>query len=118
MLDIESFNPRVIPMTEAKKDIINASRSLLDDVIIKHFKAFQEGVTTPMAEAWKPTEMKLKNYEISIKNVCNKVKKQVSGVRQYVYQLKEEMVKIYESMLDEDAEEKEQEKIENGNEYV
>jgi hypothetical protein len=38
--DIESFNPRVIPMTEAKKDIINASRSPLDDVIIKHFKAF------------------------------------------------------------------------------
>ncbi|KAA6374510.1 MAG: hypothetical protein EZS28_029964 [Streblomastix strix] len=50
-LDIESFNPRVILMTEAKKDIINASRSPLDDVIIKHFKAFQEGVTTPMAEA-------------------------------------------------------------------
>ncbi|KAA6392362.1 MAG: hypothetical protein EZS28_012106 [Streblomastix strix] len=32
MLDIESFNPRVTPMTEAKKDIINASRSPLEGI--------------------------------------------------------------------------------------
>ncbi|KAA6353530.1 MAG: hypothetical protein EZS28_050943, partial [Streblomastix strix] len=57
MLDISSFNPRDIPMKEAKKDIIRASRSPVDDVIIKHFKVFQVGVTTPVAESWKPQDM-------------------------------------------------------------
>ncbi|KAA6401574.1 MAG: hypothetical protein EZS28_002899 [Streblomastix strix] len=101
-------------MADAKKDSINVSWSPLDDAIIKHLKAFQKGVTTSMAEAWKPIEMKLKNYEISIKSVCNKVMKQVRAVRQYVYQLKEEMVKIYESMLDENVEKKEQQKNRGG----
>ncbi|KAA6399203.1 MAG: hypothetical protein EZS28_005273 [Streblomastix strix] len=53
-LDISSFNRRDIPMTEEKKDIIRASKSPVDDVIIKHFKVFQVGVTTPVAESWKP----------------------------------------------------------------
>ncbi|KAA6386196.1 MAG: hypothetical protein EZS28_018275, partial [Streblomastix strix] len=105
---------------EAKKDIIRASRSPVDDVIIKHFKVFQVGVTTPVAESWKPQDMKLKNYEIAIKNVCNKVKKQTNGVRQYVYQMKEEMISIYQNMLDDDENEdiKEQEQINDGIEYA
>ncbi|KAA6358694.1 MAG: hypothetical protein EZS28_045779, partial [Streblomastix strix] len=63
-----SFNPRDIPMTEAKKDIIRASRLPVDYVIIKHFKAFLEGITIPVTELWKPTEMWLKNCEIMNKN--------------------------------------------------
>ncbi|KAA6400264.1 MAG: hypothetical protein EZS28_004210 [Streblomastix strix] len=120
--DISSFNPRDIPMTETKKDIIRASRSPVDDVIIKHFKALLEGATTPVAEAWKPTEKKLKNYEIAIKNTYKKVKKQTNGVRQYVYQLKEKMVSIYQNMLDDEEDEEikdlEQEKINDRIEYA
>ncbi|KAA6394723.1 MAG: hypothetical protein EZS28_009748 [Streblomastix strix] len=118
--DISSFNPRDIPMTDAKKDIIRASRSQVDDVIIKHFKVFQAGVTTHVAESWKPQDMKIKNYEIVNKNVCNKVKKQTNGVRQYVYQMKEVMVSIYQNLLDDEKNDniKEQEQNHDGIEYV
>ncbi|KAA6367969.1 MAG: hypothetical protein EZS28_036503, partial [Streblomastix strix] len=120
--DISQFNPRNIPMTQAKKDIIKASISPVDDVIISHFKQFRDGVTCNIVEGWKPQEMKLKNYQLAIKSICERVRKTSGVERKWMYQLKEEMVSIYESMLDEDVDEIEQEKqqeIQNeGNEYI
>ncbi|KAA6371245.1 MAG: hypothetical protein EZS28_033229 [Streblomastix strix] len=112
--DISQFNPRSIPMTQAKKDIIKASISPVDDVIISHFKLFRDGVTCNIVEEWKPQEMKLKNYQLAIKNICVRTQKQTDGVRKFIYKLKEEMISIYENMLDEDTDE-----IQNdGNEYI
>ncbi|KAA6371692.1 MAG: hypothetical protein EZS28_032782 [Streblomastix strix] len=109
-------------MTQAKKDIIKASVSPVDDVIISHFKSFRDGVTCNIVEGWKPQEMKLKNYQLAIKNICERVRKTSGGERKWMYQLKEEMISIYENMLDEEADEIEQEKeqeIQNdGNEYI
>ncbi|KAA6368121.1 MAG: hypothetical protein EZS28_036352 [Streblomastix strix] len=120
--DISQFNPRNIPMTQAKKDIIKASISPVDDVIIIHFKSFRDGVTCNIVEGWKSQEMKLKNYQLAIKNICVRTQKQTDRVRKFIYKLKEEMISIYENMLDEDADEIEQEKqkeIQNdGNEYI
>ncbi|KAA6404472.1 MAG: hypothetical protein EZS28_000023 [Streblomastix strix] len=48
--DISQFNPRDIPMTQAKKDIIRASVSPVDEVIINHFKSFRDGVTCSIVE--------------------------------------------------------------------
>ncbi|KAA6403782.1 MAG: hypothetical protein EZS28_000692 [Streblomastix strix] len=42
--DISQFNPRDIPMTNAKKDTIIASISPVDDVIIGHFNSFRDGI--------------------------------------------------------------------------
>ncbi|KAA6370572.1 MAG: hypothetical protein EZS28_033903 [Streblomastix strix] len=120
--DISQFNPRNIPMIQAKKDIIKASISPVDDVIISHFKSFRDGITCNIVEEWKPQDMKLKNYQLSIKNICVRTQKQTDGVRKFIYKLKEEMISIYENMLDEDSDEIEQEKqqeIQNdGNEYI
>ncbi|KAA6399042.1 MAG: hypothetical protein EZS28_005433 [Streblomastix strix] len=103
--DISQFNPRNIPMTQAKKDIIKASISPVDDVIISHFKSFRDGVTCNIVEGWKPQDMKLKNYQLMIKNICEKVRKTSGGERKWMYQLKEEIISIYEGMLDEEADE-------------
>ncbi|KAA6364114.1 MAG: hypothetical protein EZS28_040358, partial [Streblomastix strix] len=97
-------------MTQAKKDIIKASISPVDDVIISHFKSFRDGVTCNIVEGWKPQEMRLKNYQLAIKNICVRTQKQTDGVRKFIYKLKEEMISIYENMLDEDADEIVQEK--------
>ncbi|KAA6323193.1 MAG: hypothetical protein EZS28_054343, partial [Streblomastix strix] len=94
--DISQFNPRNIPMTQAKKDIIKASISPVDDVIISHFKLFRDGVTCNIVEGWKPQEMKLKNYQLAIKNICERVRKTSGGERKWMYQLKKEMISIYE----------------------
>ncbi|KAA6383091.1 MAG: hypothetical protein EZS28_021384 [Streblomastix strix] len=44
-IDISQFNPTLIPMTEAKKQLINVSRSPIDDVIMEHYKQFKQGVS-------------------------------------------------------------------------
>ncbi|KAA6371302.1 MAG: hypothetical protein EZS28_033170, partial [Streblomastix strix] len=106
--EIESFNPRNIPMTQAKKDIIRASRSKVDDIVIDHFKLFKEGIVISQVELWKPQEMRT-----------------VNGQRKRLYKMKVELISIYENMVDKDVDEKEieveaveQEKQQEGNEYV
>ncbi|KAA6361848.1 MAG: hypothetical protein EZS28_042625 [Streblomastix strix] len=42
--DISQFNPTLIPMTEAKKQQINVSRSPIDDVIMEHYERFKQGI--------------------------------------------------------------------------
>ncbi|KAA6375297.1 MAG: hypothetical protein EZS28_029176 [Streblomastix strix] len=120
--DISQFNPRNIQMTQAKKDIIKASISPVDDVIISHFKSFRDGVICNIVKVWKPQEMKLKNYQLAIKNICERVRKTSGGERKWMYQLKEDMISIYESMLDEEddeiMEQVEQEIQNDGNEYI
>ncbi|KAA6328966.1 MAG: hypothetical protein EZS28_053657 [Streblomastix strix] len=125
MLDISQFNPRNIPITQAKKELIRASRSKVDDIIIDHFKQFKDGVIISQVELWKPQDMVLKNYQLAINNICSQIQRTTNGQRKRFYKIKEEMVKIYENMLDEDADEKEaeaqtvdQEKQEEGNEYI
>ncbi|KAA6386900.1 MAG: hypothetical protein EZS28_017572 [Streblomastix strix] len=66
-------------MTQAKKDIKRASRSKVDDIIIDHIKQFKD--------VWRT----------------------LNGQRKTFYKMKEEIVKIYENMLDDDADEKEAE---------
>ncbi|KAA6404461.1 MAG: hypothetical protein EZS28_000012 [Streblomastix strix] len=73
--DISQFNPRNIPMIQAKKDIIKASISPVDDVIINYFKSFRDGITCNIVEGWKSQEMKLKYYQFAIKNICERVRK-------------------------------------------
>ncbi|KAA6328017.1 MAG: hypothetical protein EZS28_053764 [Streblomastix strix] len=92
-------------MTQAKKDIIKASISPVDDVIICYFKSFRDGVTCNIVEGWKPQEMKLKNYQLAIKNICVRTQKQTDGESKFIYRLKEEVISIYESILDEEADE-------------
>ncbi|KAA6372790.1 MAG: hypothetical protein EZS28_031683 [Streblomastix strix] len=123
--DISQFNPRNIPMTQAKKDIKRASRSKVDYIIIDQFKQFKDGIIISQVELWKPQDMVLKNYQLAIKYICSQIQRITNGQRKRFYKMKEEMVKIYENMLDEDADEKEaeaqtvdQEKQEEGNEYI
>ncbi|KAA6387488.1 MAG: hypothetical protein EZS28_016985 [Streblomastix strix] len=107
--NISQFNPRNIPMTQAKKDIIRTSRSKVDDFIIDHFKQVKDDVIISQVELWKHQDMELKNYQLAINNICSQVWRTANGQRKRFYKMKEEMVKIYENMLDEDADGKEAE---------
>ncbi|KAA6383922.1 MAG: hypothetical protein EZS28_020552 [Streblomastix strix] len=116
--DISQFNLRDIPMTQAKKDIIRASISPVDDVIIRHIKSFRDGVNCNTVDQWKPQDMRLKNYQLAIKNICERVSKTSDGVRKWVYQLKEEMISIYQNMLDDESDQEEQSIQNDVTEYI
>ncbi|KAA6394379.1 MAG: hypothetical protein EZS28_010094 [Streblomastix strix] len=68
-LDISQFNPRDIPMTEAKREIIRASKSKVVDEIIKHFNLFKDSIRIEQVESWRPSDMKLKKFQMAINNV-------------------------------------------------
>ncbi|KAA6357555.1 MAG: hypothetical protein EZS28_046918, partial [Streblomastix strix] len=44
------------------------------------------GITCNIVEGWKPQEMKLKNYQLAIKNICERVRQTSGGERKWMHQ--------------------------------
>jgi hypothetical protein len=104
-LDLSTFNVRLIPQTEAKQDLIDASRSPLDVWICDHYNELIEGILCSDALISKPSEMKDKAFQLQIKERCDRVKIQKEGVRKWYYKLKEGCKSIYKQTINEDDEE-------------
>ncbi|KAA6369966.1 MAG: hypothetical protein EZS28_034507, partial [Streblomastix strix] len=67
----KEFDMRQLPMTEAKRDIIKANKSQIEDIILKHLDEFKQGVPCANALQYKPENIKLQFYEIDIKTYCD-----------------------------------------------
>ncbi|KAA6371277.1 MAG: hypothetical protein EZS28_033196 [Streblomastix strix] len=100
--DISNWNQRIIPFTEAKKDIIRASRSQLDDVILQNYQAFKEGVPCTIALQFKPFDVKEKSFQLQLKNKCQRIQKAILGKRTWIYKLNEGLIKLYDRLREED----------------
>ena len=103
--DISKFNPRKIPMTEAKQDIIEASRSALDVWICDHYDELVKGLPCDEALVSKPSEMKERTFQLQLKDKCDRKRVQSSGVRKWHYVLKNECKAIYSQTVHDDVEE-------------
>ena len=98
--DLSEFNVREIPMTEAKQDIIAASRSPIDLFIMKHYNELvsEKGMSCSYALRMKPDEVKTHNFQLIMKDKCNRVRpRDESGTRYYSYVLKPEYRELYKS---------------------
>lgn len=93
--DLSSFNVRNIPMTEAKEDLIEASRNPLDVWICEHYDELCAGMLCVDALMTKPVEMKERAFQLQIKDKCDRRQKQADCVRKWFYVLKEECKSIY-----------------------
>lgn len=100
--DISEFNPRDIPMTEAKEDLIEASRSPMDQWINDHYDELVNGLSCEAAMISKPEMLKDKNFQLQIKGVCNKVRIQKNGVRKWYYRIKDECKALYHQTINDD----------------
>ncbi|KAA6402355.1 MAG: hypothetical protein EZS28_002118 [Streblomastix strix] len=100
--DISNWNHRIIPFTEAKKDIIRASRSQLDDAILQNYQAFKEGVPCTKALQFKPFNVKEKSFQLQLKNKCQRIQKTILGKRTWIYKLNEDLIKFYDRLREED----------------
>ena len=103
--DITSFNPRIIPMTEAKEDLIEASRSPIDVWICEHYDELLNGIQCSDALVSKPSEMKDKNFQLQIKEKCERKKKGPKGNQKWYYILKDECKSLYHQTVYEEYEE-------------
>ena len=77
-------------MTEAKQDIIDASKSHIDVWINDHYDELVKGMICPNALVCKPSDMKDKNFQLSIKDKCDRTQKRIDGKRVWCYFLKDE----------------------------
>ena len=94
-LDLSNFNVRAIPKTEAKQDLINASRSPIDKWICKHYNELIEGMPCTDALLTKPTDMRDDVFRLLVKERCKYEKRSIKGVRKWRYYLKEECKSLY-----------------------
>lgn len=99
--DISKFNPRDIPMTVAKLDLIRVGRTEIDTVIIEHYQEFKEGIDCSDAESFKPDKMKLPTFRLNIKSKCDRLRRS-SGDRKYYYILRKEQFSLNDKLISED----------------
>ena len=101
--DLSAFNVRCIPMTEAKQDLIEASRTPVDQWICDHYTSLLEGMECSTALSCKPKDMKDKTFQLQIKDKCERKQLRRNGMKKWYYILKEEYRSIYkQNTLEED----------------
>ncbi|KAA6375046.1 MAG: hypothetical protein EZS28_029427, partial [Streblomastix strix] len=79
--DISQFNPTLIPMTEAKKQLINVSRSPIDDVIMEHYQQFKQGIPISLVNQCRPQNWQLKTYKNAMQHKCTEQRIYINGTR-------------------------------------
>ena len=99
--DLSSFQIRNIPMTDAKQDLIDASKSPLDIWICEHYNDLIEGLPCDEALRSKPEEMKQRTFQLQLKDKCERKRKRINGQLTWYYILKQECKAIYSQTLDE-----------------
>ena len=102
--ELSDFNPRNIPMTEAKQDLIEASRTPLDFWICEHYDDLIKGIPCSEALFSKPREMRDKNFQLQIKDKCNRPRLTIDSKRVWCYVLKDEYKQMYSQITNDDAE--------------
>ena len=102
--DISKFNPRIIPSSEAKEDIINASKSSYELFIQDRINEFVNGYDCTESfgdyQNWAKLNgfmsCNVKTYGLNVKKFCERTRISTELGRIWVYQLKESMKKYFE----------------------
>jgi hypothetical protein len=95
-MDLSDFDPKDIPMTEAKLDLIEASRPVIDNWICDHYAELTDGFNCFEALKVKPDELKPKEFQLQLKAKYDR--KQIrndSSQRGWCYVLKNEMRDLF-----------------------
>ncbi|KAA6381615.1 MAG: hypothetical protein EZS28_022858 [Streblomastix strix] len=100
--DISQFNPTLIPMTEAKKYLINVSRSLIDDVIMEHYEQFNQGIPIALVNQCKPQNWQLKTYKNAMIHKYIEQTPRINGLKTRIYKLNEDQLRYYDKMMSEE----------------
>lgn len=99
--DLSNFQVREIPMTDAKQDLIDASKSPLDIWICEYYNALVDGMNCDEALMCKPAEMKKRTFQLQLKDKCERKRKRINGNLTWYYTLKQECKDIYHQTPDE-----------------
>lgn len=104
----DTFDLHVIPQTQERKDLMDASKSDIVIMIEEHYKDFVKG--TIIYDNWKKDiSMKPKTFGIQIAKYCDKKRSRTRDetYNKYVYTLKAEWKELLEDNQTEDANDEE-----------
>lgn len=115
-IDLSDFNPRNFPITEARKELISACRSDVEDFIIEYFDRFVNGVVFNDLKTYFSIyygcydARKFKKFQTELKekmiNNGEYRPRQFDGSRPKVFKLKQEFIELYKNEIyEEDLEE-------------
>ena len=93
--DISGFNIRVIPMTDAKQDLIDASKPPIDVWICDNYDELCEGMACSKALRFKPVEMKERAFQLQLKDKCERKRRRINGDLTWYYILKDDCRALY-----------------------
>jgi hypothetical protein len=100
---LSDFDPKNIPMTEAKLDLIEASRPVIEVWICEHYDELVNGMNCAEALKLKPDELKPKEFQLQLKTKCNRKRiTNQDSQRVWYYVLKDEMRYLYKKIETED----------------
>jgi len=101
--DITKFDPRNIPTTEAKEDMIEVSKNPVELWICDKYDKLisDEGIAVQDRKC--PEGMSVKEFNLKIKPYCIYEKKQVKGYRYWGYWLKDECKTMFRQTQKEDT---------------
>jgi hypothetical protein len=81
-MDLTGFKIKNIPMTEAKQELIEASRPIIDIWIIEHYNELVAGVKCSEALDKKPKELRPRSFQLVLKDKCDR--KQINHEWNYI----------------------------------
>ena len=94
--DISTFQVREIPMTEAKQDLIDASKSPIDQWICDNYNKLCDGIPCADALLSKPAEMRDRAFQLQLKDKCERKRRREDAKLVWYYVLKDECKGIYQ----------------------
>ncbi|KAA6402154.1 MAG: hypothetical protein EZS28_002316 [Streblomastix strix] len=96
------FDARIIPMTEAKKEIIEVSLTDIDRFCIQYYKQLKVSWLCDEAIRYCPDSIKLANFRLQIHKNCETIRQHVMKKNIRLYKIKEDKIAELEQYVEDD----------------
>ncbi|KAA6402074.1 MAG: hypothetical protein EZS28_002393 [Streblomastix strix] len=100
--DISQFDSTIIPMTEAKKEIIELSLTEIDRFCIQYFNQLKVGWLCDEALRYCPDSIKPQNFRLQIHKNCETIRQHIRNKYLRLYKIKEDKIAELEQYVEDD----------------
>ncbi|KAA6384943.1 MAG: hypothetical protein EZS28_019531 [Streblomastix strix] len=104
-LDISQFDARIIPMTEAKKEIIEVSLTDIERFCIQYFKQLKVGWLCHEAQRYCPDSIKPANFRLQNHKNCETIRQHIKNKNIRLYKIKEDKIAQLKQYVEDDVNE-------------
>ena len=85
--DLKDFIVNEIPNSESRMELIDASKSSTELFVDEYREQLKAGIECESLKIYCPQDIKLKNFQLRIKDFCSRKQKRIEGERKWYYVL-------------------------------